>query len=56
LHAARAAGRVGGAGVTSPAAKTSSNDLFPTTNKPAAKASAKAAKGDPIDDILRNFK
>jgi hypothetical protein len=55
FHAARAAGRVGGAGVT-PGAKISSNDLFPTTGRAAAKAPAKAAKGDPIDDILRNFK
>jgi hypothetical protein len=54
FHAARAAGRLGGAGVT-PGPKTAANDLFPTT-KPGAKAPAKAAKGDPIDDILRNFK
>lgn len=53
-QAARAA-RLGGAPAASPA--TAANDLpFSGSNRRSVKPSAKAAKGDPIDDILRNFK
>jgi hypothetical protein len=65
-HAARAAGRLGGA-TAAPAGRAAArapagrapaaNDLsFPGSNKRAVKPAAKSAKGDPIDDILRNFK
>jgi hypothetical protein len=57
LHAARAVGRPGGGGVTPAGAPTASNDLgFPGASKRPSRPPAKAAKGDPIDDILRNFK
>jgi hypothetical protein len=56
LHAARTGARWGGAGVTS-GPKTGVNDLgSPGMNRAPVKQPAKPAKGDPIDDILRNFK